>query len=51
MAYVAQKLGLRILEVPITFEDRRIGRSKMTIPVKLDAAWRVFEIARRHRRR
>ena len=51
MAYVAQKLGLRALEIPSVFEDRRIGRSKMTVPVKFEAAWRVFEIWWRHRRR
>jgi dolichol-phosphate mannosyltransferase len=38
------------LEVPIYFEDRRIGRSKMTIPVKLEAAWRVWEVRAKHRR-
>lgn len=50
MAYLCEKLGFRVLELPILFEDRRIGKSKMTIPVKLEAAWRVFEIRWRHRR-
>ena len=50
MAYVTQRLGYRVLEQPIYFEDRRIGRSKMTIPVKLEAAWRVWEVALRHGR-
>jgi dolichol-phosphate mannosyltransferase len=50
MAYLAQRLGFRILEVPIYFEDRRIGRSKMTMPVKLEAAWRVWELRAKHRR-
>jgi dolichol-phosphate mannosyltransferase len=49
MAYIAQRLGYRVLEVPIYFEDRRIGRSKMTIPVKFEAAWRVWEVRARHR--
>ncbi len=49
MAYLCEKLGFRVLELPILFEDRRIGKSKMTIPVKLEAAWRVFEIRWRHR--
>jgi dolichol-phosphate mannosyltransferase len=49
MAYVSEKIGLRILETPIYFEDRRIGRSKMTVPVKFEAAARVFEIRWRHR--
>lgn len=48
MAYVSEKLKFRILEIPIYFEDRRIGRSKMTVPVKIEAALRVFEIRWRH---
>ncbi len=49
MAYVCERLGYRILEVPIYFEDRRIGRSKMTMPVKIEAALRVWEVRWRHR--
>jgi dolichol-phosphate mannosyltransferase len=49
MAYVSEKLGFRILEIPIYFEDRRIGQSKMSMPVKIEAALRVFEIRWRHR--
>jgi dolichol-phosphate mannosyltransferase len=49
MAYVAQRLGYRALELPIYFEDRRIGKSKMTVPVKFEAAWRVWQVANRHR--
>jgi len=48
MAYLAEKLGLRILELPIYFEDRRIGKSKMSVPIKLEAAWRVLEIRLQH---
>ncbi|OGO41903.1 MAG: hypothetical protein A2W36_01905 [Chloroflexi bacterium RBG_16_58_14] len=50
MCYVAEKAGLRIREIPIYFEDRRIGQSKMSVPVKLEAAVKVFEIRRRYRR-
>ena len=49
MAHVAQRLGYVMAEAPIYFEDRRIGKSKMSIPVKLEAALRVFEIRWRHR--
>jgi dolichol-phosphate mannosyltransferase len=49
MAYLTEKLGYRFLEIPIHFEDRRIGQSKMTMPVKIEAALRTFEIRRRHR--
>ncbi|MBI3536972.1 MAG: polyprenol monophosphomannose synthase [Chloroflexi bacterium] len=48
MAYLSELNGLRILEVPIYFEDRRVGKSKMTVPVKLEAAWRVWEIRARY---
>lgn len=49
MCYLAEKLGLRIREIPIYFEDRRIGQSKMSMRVKLEAALRVFEIRMRYR--
>jgi dolichol-phosphate mannosyltransferase len=49
MAYLTERLGFRVLEIPIYFEDRRIGKSKMSIPVKFEAAYRVLEIRWRHR--
>jgi dolichol-phosphate mannosyltransferase len=49
MAYVTEKMGFRALEIPIYFEDRRIGQSKMDMRVKLEAAWRVWQVKRRHR--
>jgi dolichol-phosphate mannosyltransferase len=49
MSYVAEKLGYSVVEIPIYFEDRRIGESKMTTPVKFEAAWRVWEVWWRHR--
>jgi dolichol-phosphate mannosyltransferase len=49
MCYLAEKLGLHILEIPIYFEDRRIGQSKLNVAVKVEAALRVFEIRWRHR--
>ena len=36
MAYLCERLGYRLIEIPIHFEDRRIGHSKMDIPVKLN---------------
>ncbi|HSR35242.1 MAG TPA: polyprenol monophosphomannose synthase [Anaerolineae bacterium] len=50
MAYLTEKLGYRFVELPIHFEDRRIGRSKMTVPVKIEAALRTFQIRWRHHR-
>ncbi|MCB8945426.1 MAG: polyprenol monophosphomannose synthase [Ardenticatenaceae bacterium] len=49
MAYLTQKLGFQVKEIPIYFEDRRIGRSKMTIPIKLEAALRTWQILWRYR--
>ncbi len=49
MAYVCERLGYRIVEMPIYFQDRRVGRSKMTIKVKIEAALRVWQVRWRHR--
>jgi len=49
MAYVTARLGFRVLEMPIYFEDRRIGQSKMDMRTKLEAAWRVWQVRWRHR--
>ena len=49
MAYLTEKLGYQVKEIPIYFEDRRIGRSKMTIPIKFEAALRTWQILWRYR--
>lgn len=49
MAYVAWRMGQRIKEIPIHFPDRHIGTSKMSLKVKLEAAYRVWEVRWRHR--
>jgi dolichol-phosphate mannosyltransferase len=36
-AYIAYRLGFSIGEVPITFQDRRAGQSKMGLPIVLEA--------------
>jgi dolichol-phosphate mannosyltransferase len=50
MAFLTEKLGYRILEIPIYFEDRRIGQSKMTIPIQIEAALRTWQVRWRHRK-
>ena len=50
MAYLCEKLGFRLVEIPIYFEDRRIGQSKLDVPVKLESAWRTWQIRWRYRR-
>lgn len=49
MAFLTEKLGYRFLEVPIHFEDRRIGHSKMSMQVKIEAAIRTWQIRWHHR--
>jgi len=48
MVYLCEKLGVRVLEWPIYFEDRRAGKSKMTMAIKLEAVWRVMQIRLRY---
>jgi dolichol-phosphate mannosyltransferase len=48
MTYLTERLGYRVKEVPIYFEDRRIGKSKMSVPVKLQGAVDVIRIWLRH---
>src|SRR4030066_188215 len=48
MCYLSEKLGYRIKEIPIYFEDRHIGQSKMDTGIKIEAALRVFDIRIRH---
>ena len=42
MAFMTERLGYRVKEIPIYFEDRRIGKSKMDMRVKLQGALDVF---------
>ena len=48
MAYLCEKLGYRLIELPIHFEDRRIGKSKLDVPVKIESAWRTWQIRWRY---
>ena len=50
LCYLAEKLGFRIKEIPIYFEERRVGESKMDSGVKLEAALRVIELRSRYRK-
>ena len=49
MAYLCERLGYRLIELPIHFADRRIGHSKLDVPVKLESAWRTWQIRWRYR--
>ena len=47
--YRAIRAGFRVVEVPIVFRDRRVGESKMTGAIVLEAARRVPEMRLRER--
>lgn len=49
MAYACQQAGYCVREIPIFFEDRVIGSSKMDLGIVLEAIWRVWQIRFRHR--
>ena len=44
IAYLCQKRGFRVVEVPIHFNDRVAGQSKMSAGIAIEAAWKVWQI-------
>lgn len=44
MANACQQAGYRICEVPIFFEERTVGSSKMDLTIVLEAIWRVWQL-------
>ncbi len=44
MAYLCQKKGYRVAEVPIRFAERTEGKSKMSLRIIVEALWRVAVI-------
>ncbi len=44
MTYRTHKAGHPIKEVPIIFEDRRVGQSKMTPGIALEAVWVIWKL-------
>ena len=41
LAFRAQRAGFRVAEVPITFRDRTIGQSKISLGIAIEALWLV----------
>ena len=41
LTYRAVKAGFSVTEVPIFFRERRVGRSKMTARIAIEAVWKV----------
>jgi dolichol-phosphate mannosyltransferase len=50
LTYRAIRAGFRVVEVPITFRDRRVGQSKMTGTIVVEAALGVPRMRMRKRR-
>ena len=50
LTYRAVRRGFRVVEVPINFADRRVGQSKMSRAIVLEALWKVWAIRFRHGR-
>lgn len=44
LKYKACKNGFKFQEVPIVFEDRRVGKSKMSMKIVLEAFYKVWQI-------
>lgn len=42
VAWACQRLGYRVVEVPIIFGERGRGRSKMSFAIVMEAVWRVW---------
>lgn len=50
VTYRALLAGFSVVELPIVFRDRRLGRSKMSPRIAAEAIWRVPALRRRVRR-
>lgn len=44
LKYKACRHGFTFKEVPIVFEDRRVGKSKMSLKIVLEAFYKVWQI-------
>jgi dolichol-phosphate mannosyltransferase len=49
MAYLSHKCGLKHVEIPIYFADRRWGTSKMSFKIQVEAAIRVLQMLYNYR--
>jgi dolichol-phosphate mannosyltransferase len=46
LTYRAVRAGFNVVEIPITFRDRRVGQSKMNARIALEAVWKVPALRR-----
>jgi dolichol-phosphate mannosyltransferase len=49
LTYRAARSGFEVVELPIVFRERRVGRSKMSSRIALEAFWRVPQMRLRGR--
>lgn len=49
MALASRALGARVVEIPITFSERNLGRSKISFRIIMEAAFRVWQLRRIYR--
>ena len=49
MNYVASKLGFKAVEIPIYFQERTLGTSKMSLGISYEAAWRTLTLRSQHK--
>lgn len=47
MKYMTIKHGFKVVEVPITFKDRQLGTSKMSMGIFKEAFWGVLKMRRK----
>src|SRR3954453_987222 len=47
LTYRTIQAGFRVVEIPIVFRERRVGQSKMTARIALEAVWKVPALRRR----
>jgi len=50
LAFIAEKMGFRIIEIPIHSEDRQPGESSITLRHVFEAFYRAWDIRFRHNR-
>ena len=48
MNYIAARMGFKIVEVPIYFQERTMGTSKMSLGISFEAAWRTLILRFQH---
>ena len=48
-AFLTERLGFKVVEVPIYFAERKYGQSKMNLRIQMEAAFRVWQLRAMYR--